>query len=77
MAAWPLLAHEDLEPLKITIPLEHIEFAKDNLRHCFKQERGWRAVEEDVGGGSARRGGRGRATGERGACGRPTPRGRS
>ena len=54
LAAWPLLAHEDLEPLKITIPLEEIEFAKDNLLHCFAQERGRRAVEEDVGGKSAR-----------------------
>jgi hypothetical protein len=43
----------DFEPLKITIPLQHIEFAKDNLLRCFAQEHGYKAVEEDIGGPSA------------------------
>lgn len=59
LVAWPLHAHEDIEPLKIMIPLEQIEFVKDNLRRCYAQERGRRAVEEDVGVVSARGGGRG------------------
>ena len=90
LAAWPLPAHEDLEPLKITIPLEQIEFAKDNLRRCSAQEHRQSRFEGDVGGAIVRQGGRGRssggrgrtsergpASGGRGARARPTLRGRS
>ena len=31
LAAWPLPEHQDVEPLKVTIPPEQIGFAKDNL----------------------------------------------
>ena len=48
LAAWSLLEHEDVEPLKVTIPPEQIGFAKDNLRRCSAQERGRKVVRANI-----------------------------
>ena len=68
LATWPLPEDEGFEPLKITISLEQIEFAQNNLHRCYAQEHGQRVIEEDVGVASARRGSHGRATGGHLAC---------
>ena len=70
MAVWPLLEHQDVEPLKVTIPSEQIAFAKDNIRRCSTAERGRSVVEVDVVDSSAQHGGHGHATGIRPASGR-------
>jgi hypothetical protein len=70
LAAWPLPEHEDVEPLKVTIPIEQIGFAKDNLRRCSTAERGNRVGGVDVEESSGQQGGRGHGTGRRKSGGR-------
>jgi hypothetical protein len=70
LAAWPLPAHEDVEPLKVTIPAEQIGFAKDNLRRCSTAERGNRVGGLDAGESSGQQGVRGHGSGRRKSGGR-------
>jgi hypothetical protein len=70
LAAWPLPEHEDVEPLKVTIPVEQIGFAKDNLRRCSTAERGKRMGGVDVGESSGEQGVRGHGSGRRKSRGR-------
>jgi hypothetical protein len=70
LAAWPLPEHEDVEPLKVTIPVEQIGFAKDNLRRCSTAERGNRVGGVDAGESSVQQGVRGHGSGRRNFGGR-------
>ena len=70
MAAWPLPEHEDVEPLKVTIPVEQIGFAKDNLRRCITAEGGNRVGGVDAGESSVQQGVRGHGSGRRNSGGR-------
>jgi hypothetical protein len=65
LAVWPLPAHEDVEPLKVTIPTEQIGFAKDNLRRCSTAERGNREGGLNAAESSGQQGGRGHGSGRR------------
>ena len=73
LTAWPLPDDQDVESLKVTILLEQIGFAKDNLRRCSIAERGRRVAELDVVDSSAQQVAHGLATGRRPASGRMLP----
>ena len=72
LAAWPLPEHQDVEPLKGTIPPEQIGFTKDNLRCCSTAERGRQVARADVGESSAQQGVHRHASGRRESGGRPS-----
>ena len=72
LAAWPLPEHEDVEPYKVTIPVEQIGFAKDNLRRCSTAERGNRVAGIGAGESSGQQGPRGNGGGRRKSGGRPS-----
>ena len=63
LAAWPLPEHEDVETLKVRIPVEQIGFAKDNLRCCLTAERGNKVAGVAVGKSSGQQGVRGHGSG--------------